>query len=399
MLILLLSSPSIIKQFRTLRSLLFITLLHWFVTPGTHGQTSYNLDNRLQKHTYLTTRIHGGIVVPHHVNMMYFIDDFSGGIEVTYGRALFSPDSWESYFNYPEIGMGLYYGTFGNKDIYGAGIALFPYINYNIYRSPKISIQNKVSMGLGYATKPFDIETNTFNTVFSSHLNAYIGLGLLMDYRIHKHLSLSASASLTHLSNGAFKKPNHGINTLTASLGAKYHFNEQLTPVLDKQVAPPNHQREIIIVGSVGRSQSSMYNKQLFWNASLSVNHLWHLNEKRAIGLGFDQFYSETAPYSWEAYEDTDGSINFSTNDYLFNALFASYNVFLGKTTLFVNIGAYVHSNIKPPQPIYPRIGIRHYVTRNLIANFSVKASFFRSEFLEFGLGYSFRYKGKSKHE
>ncbi|MBS2210226.1 acyloxyacyl hydrolase [Carboxylicivirga mesophila] len=329
--------------------------------------------------------------------MMYFIDDFSGGIEITYGRSLFTPQSWQSYFNYPEIGLGFYHGTFGNKDIYGTGYALFPYINYNIYRNPKLSVQNKVSMGLGYATKPFDIETNTYNTVFSSHLNVYIGLALLMDYRIHKNFSLSASASLTHLSNGAYRKPNHGVNTLTASLGAKYHFNDALTPVLPKEVAPPSNKREVLIVGSIGRSQSTPYNQQLYWNGSLSINHLWHINEKRAVGLGFDQFYSETAPYSWEAYEKAGEDVTFSTQDYLFNAVFASYNVFLGKTTLFVNVGTYLHTNIKPPQPVYPRLGIRHYVTKNLIANFSVKASFFRSEFLEFGLGYSFRYNKKNK--
>ncbi len=361
------------------------------------SQTSHYSDNRLQKHTYLTTRFHGGIVIPHHANMMYFIDDFSKGVEITYGRSLFSPDSWESYFNYPEIGLGFYHGTFGNKDVYGVGYALFPYINYNIYRSPRLSLQNKVSMGLGYATKPFNIETNTYNTIVSSHLNAYIGLALLLDYRIHRHFSLSASASLTHLSNGAYKKPNHGVNTVTASLGAKYHFNEELTPILSKGQAPISHQREVLIVGSMGRSQSTYYNQQLYWNGSLSINHLWHLNEKKAIGLGIDQFYSETAPHSWKNSEETGDDTRYSTRDYLFNALFASYNVFLGKTTLFVNVGAYLHTNVKPPQPVYPRIGIRHYVTKSLIANFSVKASFFRSEFLEFGLGYSFSYNKKNK--
>ncbi|WP_185968834.1 acyloxyacyl hydrolase [Carboxylicivirga sp. M1479] len=325
--------------------------------------------------------------------MMYFIEDFSGGLELTYSRALFSPDSWESYFNYPEIGLGFYYGTFGNKDIFGSGIAIYPFINYNIHRSPKLSIKNRVSMGIGYATKPFDIETNTYNTVFSSHLNAYIGLDISLDYRISNRFSLALSATLTHLSNGAARKPNHGVNTFTAGFGTKYHFNEALTPILAQTTPPNSEHREIIIVGSVGRSQSTPYNTTLYWNGSLSINHLWYLNEKRAIGLGYDQFYSETAPHSWEAYEDSNGDIQFSSRHYLFNALFASYNVFLGKTTLFVNIGAYLHTNIDPPQPVYPRMGIRHYLGKNLIANFSVKASFFRSEFLEFGLGYRINYK------
>jgi len=328
---------------------------------------------------------------------MYFLEDFSRGFEINYGRSRFGGDTWERFFNYPEIGIGFYHGTFGNSEVYGTGYALFPYINYKIVRTPKLSIQNKVSMGLGYATKPFSIDDNTFNTVFSSHLNVYIGLGLLADYRVSDHFSLAVSASLTHLSNGAARKPNHGINTLTTSIGAKYHFNKALTPTVHKAQPEKSKEREILIVGSVGRSQSAPFNPEIYWNGSLSINHLWHLSEKRAIGVGVDQFYSKAAPYMWEAYEDYDENASFSNSDYLYNGAFVSYNVFLGKTTLFVNLGAYFGYSIDPPQPIYPRMGIRHRITDHLVGNFSVKASFFRSEFLEFGLGYRFNYRNKKK--
>jgi len=371
-----------------LKNLITFNILFAFFFVQLRAQSSDKIDNNKAQHTYLTARIHGGVVIPHHANMMYFIDEYSKGFELNYGKAIFSTENWQSYFNYPEIGMGFYYGTFGNRDIYGSGVALFPYINYKIYRSAKLSIQNKVAMGLAYATKPFNEESNTYNTVFSSHLNAYIGLALLMDYRISDHFSVALSTSLTHLSNGAARKPNHGINTLTASVGTKYHFNTALTPVLPKTKAPKVKNQELLIVGSLGRNQSTPYNERLYWNASLSTNYLFHLNKKRAVGIGFDQFYSESAPYTWEAYENGDKEIEFTTKHYLFNALFGSYNVFLGKTTLFVNLGVYLHTNIKAPQPIYPRLGIRHQLTDHLIANFSLKASFFRSEFMEFGIGY-----------
>jgi len=371
-----------------LKKLFYATLISILVFNSTIAQKPLNKDSDSSKHTYLTGRFHGGIVIPHHTNMMYFIEEYSGGIEVNYGRSIFSTENWQSYFNYPEIGIGLYYGTFGNKDIYGSGYALFPYINYKLYRSPRLSIHNKVSMGLGYATKPFNEENNTYNNVFSSHLNVYIGLALLMDYRISDRLSIALSTSLTHLSNGAARKPNHGINTLTASLGTKYHFNKALTPVLTKRKAPDSNTQELFVVGSIGRNQSTPYNETLYWNASLSANYLFHLNKKRAIGIGFDQFYSQSAPYTWEAYKNSDENIEFSSRHYLFNGLFGSYNVFLGKTTLFMNLGVYLHTNIKPPQPLYPRLGIRYKITNHFIANFSLKASFFRSEFMEFGIGY-----------
>jgi len=254
-----------------------------------------------------------------------------------------------------------------------------------------------VAMGLGYATKPFHLEENTYNMVFSTHLNIYIGLGLSMDYRLSDQFSVTASGDLTHMSNGAAKKPNHGINVLTASIGAKYHFNKNLTPQITKVEPPKSNERELLIVGSMGRSQSSAFNPEKYWNASINLNYIWHLNDKRGIGIGLDQIYSEAIPYAWEEFENFEDQKTYSVNDYLITGLFASYNVYLGKTNLFANLGVYLFHNIDPPQPVYPRLGIRYSVLPNLIANFSVKASFFRSEFLEFGVGYRIRYNKKEK--
>lgn len=359
----------------------------WLIVGCGWAQSSAKDADSL-KHTLLTVRMYDGIVVPHHQQMMYFIDHFSHAVEVNYGIINYASGNWASYFNYPEVGVGFFYGTFGNKEVYGEGLALFPYINYSFVRGQRFTMQNKVSMGVGYATRPFNIDNNTDNTIFSTHFNVYLGFAMIANYRVSPRLSLTSALALTHMSNGAIKKPNHGINTFTLGLGATYHFNERDYPLLPKVVAPDSHQRDFIVTLSGGQSQSVPFNTERCWSGVLNLNYMWYLNAKRAVGVGFDQFYSEAAPYVWDRYDDYDPDVQFTTKHYIFNGVFVSYNVFLGRTTLFTNLGAYLYSYIKPSQPIYPRIGVRHLVTKHLVASFSVKASFFRSEFLEFGLGY-----------
>nr|WP_321453615.1 acyloxyacyl hydrolase [uncultured Carboxylicivirga sp.] len=376
-----------------MKKLLFINFYLIFIWLNTNAQSTYS-DTTTEKniHKYITARYMHGLVIPHHKTMLYFIDDFANGIELNYGFRNFNSGSWQSSFNYPEIGIGLYYGTFGNKNVYGTGYALFPYIQHSIVRTRKLNINNKVSMGLGYATKPYDIEDNSYNMIFSTHFNIYIGLGLNVDYRISDRFSTSLSGDLTHMSNGAAKKPNHGVNVISLGIGGKYHFNKDLNPTIKK--TPPNHlkERELLIVGSIGKSQSSIYNPNKFWNTSLNINYIWHINEKKGIGIGIDQIYSESIPYAWEEVEQTDKLKTFTNKDYFITGIFASYNVYLGKTNIFTNLGVYIKHNVKPPQPVYPRLGVRYPILPNLIGNFSVKASFFRSEFIEFGLGYRFKY-------
>jgi hypothetical protein len=338
-------------------------------------------------HNYLTVRQHRGIVVPHHTSMAYLISNYSDGVEITYGRVRFGGDNWEKYFNYPEIGIGFTYHTFGNREVYGDGFALFPYFNMNIYRSKRLMMQHKIALGIGYATKPFDAKTNYFNMVFGSHFNAYVGFGFLIDYRMFERLSVSTSLSLNHMSNGAMKKPNNGINTATVSMGLRYHFNPLLTPEVKKMKAPESNIREWLIIGNVGRNQGIPFNPNYFWSGSLGGQHIWHVNAKTGFGVGAEMIYYGGAPY---VYQVDDSHQAYSFFDFYYSGAFASYNLLMGRTTIFVNVGAYLSYKTKPRQPVYPRLGIRHQLSKNLVASFGIKANFFAAEFLEFGVGYRF---------
>ncbi|WP_143525179.1 acyloxyacyl hydrolase [Labilibacter marinus] len=355
-------------------------------------QTCFAQSDSTETHQYITARYHKGIVIPHHSSMLYLLEDYVSGFEISYGRSKFKSDSWEKYFNYPEIGLGFYYGTFGNKEVYGHGMALFPYINYKMARTPKFSLQNKVSMGLGYASEPFDLQSNPYNLVSGSHFHVYVGFALLADYRINKQFSLALSGAVNHLSNGATQKPNHGINTVSASLGLKYHFNPALTPITEKIKAPKSKMKEFIAVASVGTSQAEMGNPKIYWNSSLSLNHIWHLNARRGIGLGLDGLYMPIASYIWRPYEEYKEGSEIANAEKWALGTFLAYHVYLNKTTLVMNLGTYLYSGVKPPEPLYSRLGVRYNINDHLVANFSVKASFFKSEFLEFGIGYRIKY-------
>lgn len=336
----------------------------------------------------ITVLYHHGIVIPHHPNMVYFIDDFSRGVEVNYSLLRFDKSSWQQWYNFPEVGIGLFYNSYGNPQIYGQGLALYPYLHFPIVRTPRFSLKNKVSLGLGYTNRPFDMKHNPENQIFGSYLNAYIGLGLYASYRVLKDWSVSTSASLNHMSNGSSRKPNNGINTLTLGVGAAYHFTPELPPLLTRQVAPPSKQRDIEIFMNYGRSQAAEYNFNIYSSASLSIHHVWHRSVKSAWSAGMDIFYFGAAPFVYQEFNHQD-----TKAQRLFYGVSGGKQWIMGSTTAFVDLGVYLYSQIDTPQPVYPRVGLRHNITPNLVANFSIKASFFRAEFMEFGIGYRFNYK------
>ncbi|WP_462317851.1 acyloxyacyl hydrolase [Marinilabilia sp.] len=340
---------------------------------------------------HVTVLYHHGIVIPHHANMIYFIDDFSRGFEVNYGLWRFDSDGWQQYYNYPEVGVGFFYNSYGNPDIYGQGMAIYPYLHFPIVRTPRFTLKNKVSLGLGYTNNPFEPEENPWNQIFGARLNAYVGFGLYSGFRILDNWSVYGSASVNHMSNGAIRKPNNGINTLTFSVGTRYHFLDDKLPQLKKHDAPKVNNRDVQIFANFGRSQANDYNFNIYNSGSLSINHLWYRSVKSAWSAGIDAIYFGAAPYAYPENNEYVPHI-----DRMFYGVFGGRHWIMGKTSLFVQMGVYVYSKIDPPQPVYPRLGIRHNITDSLVANFSVKASFFRSEFMEFGIGYRIPYKENS---
>ncbi|WP_142532309.1 acyloxyacyl hydrolase [Saccharicrinis carchari] len=331
---------------------------------------------------------HHGIVIPHHANMIYFIDDFSRGVEVNYALLRFDKSGWQQWYNFPEVGIGFFYNSYGNPHIYGQGLTLYPYLHFPIVRTPRFSLKNKLALGLGYTNRPFDYQHNPENQIFGTYLNAYVGLGLYSSYRVLKDWSVSASASLNHMSNGASRKPNNGINTFTLSLGASYHFEPHLSPRLSRKVALPSNRRDVEVFMNYGRSQAADYNFNLYSSGSLSIHHIWHRSVKSAWGAGLDMIYFGAAPFVYQEFNHQDTGAQ-----RLFYGVSGGKQWIMGSTTAFVYVGAYLYSQIDTPQAFYPRVGLRQSITSNFVANFSIKGSFFRAEFLEFGLGYRFNYK------
>ncbi len=369
--------------------ILLIVILIVVGTTGMSGAMRDSVDIKDSVFRSISLTYDFGLTIPHHDDIMYFVEDFIQGIELTYGVVDYKKNNWIRYYNYPEIGIGFSYSTFGNNDVYGSGLALYPYIQLAVFRSKRFYLRNKVSLGLGYETRPFDIYGNPYNSINGSRLNIYIGLGLYSSYKISNNWQLKGKISLNHFSNGLSKAPNHGINTFSLGLGIGYCINRTDELLMKKVKAPRNNSRDVLIVGSFGKSQVSYYDPKLYHSASLNISNIWYRSEKTAWGLGVDIIYSGAAPYLF--IEKPDG--DYHDSDKFYGSLLGSYNIIMGKTEMFLQLGVYALYSIKPKQPVYPRIGIRQRIVRNLYVNFGLKASFFSAEFIEFGMGYRINYR------
>ncbi len=341
----------------------------------------------------IEVKYHQGIVVPHHTSMTYLINDYARGGEINLIRQRHKAGLWESYLNRPETGIGFWFSSFGRPDIYGEGFAIYPFINFRLFQLGKLNAKYKLALGLGYANKPFKVGENTYNTVFGSHLNAYVGFGLRLDYPLTERLALSGNFSLNHLSNGSARKPNNGINTATLALGATYDLVPYKEPEYKRVRPEASKAREWIAGVSAGRNQAAAYNPTIYWSGSITASHLWYKTEVKAYGIGLDLIKFGGAPLASKNFQDIDEHTDYSFSDDLYAGVFGMMESHLGSTALYLALGGYIYHKTEPRQPVYARLGVRQKIAANIFGHFGIKANFFTAEFIEFGLGYRWRYK------
>ena len=90
--------------------------------------------------------------------------------------------------------------------------------------TPRLSLDYEWNFGASFGWKKYDAESNPYNRVVGSKMNAYIHLSFLLNWQLDAQTNLRAGIGATHFSNGNTAYPNAGVNSLGASIGLTRYF-------------------------------------------------------------------------------------------------------------------------------------------------------------------------------
>ena len=163
--------------------------------------------------------------VKHSKRQLYDISEQSYGLELGYEQRLFGQKAWHEWRNYPTVGVALLYYSWGNPDVLGSSVSVFPNFTMNVFRIGNVTAYGRAGLGLGYVTKKYSEKTNPTNTGVSVSLNALEQLRGGLKWQITPEWSSDVVIGATHHSNGFYELPNFGINSLDASILVRYTPN------------------------------------------------------------------------------------------------------------------------------------------------------------------------------
>ncbi len=219
----------------------------------------------------------------------------------------FHPDSYTGTV-YPDAyqGIGCAFNSFGSRTELGNPVTAYVFQGAPIYRfSPKISFNYEWNFGAAFGWHPYDAETNPFNRVIGSRINAYLNVGFFFKWQLSSHWLLNTGIDLTHYSNGNTKYPNGGLNLAGGKISLTYIPNpaDSRTISQTQSFRPSFRQRlscDAVIYGTWRRKGVFIDDKAfaapgMFAVAGLNINPMYTISRRFKAGISLDAQYDESA--------------------------------------------------------------------------------------------------------
>ncbi|MGB6037545.1 MAG: acyloxyacyl hydrolase [Cryomorphaceae bacterium] len=335
----------------------------------------------------LSVNGHYGFVIPEYSSFTLLTDEPVKSGEVSLEKRLGAKNPWNAVYNYPTVGLTLFYTTLGNREIHGSEIALFPFIRLPVFQSAKFNAGISLGLGLGYVTKTYNEETNPFNVVVGSNLNVHFQTKVDLRYQLSDRLGIQTGLAFGHLSNANTAEPNIGINNGTAYLGLSYVLSQEKIARRAESFEPS---RDVFYEVALAPGFKSTRALRASRHFTLSATgDIWKpLSRIIAVGVGADIFFDGSA----ETELSIDDSKTYEPIMQWSTGIHGSFSLRYDRLRLILQAGVYVGlPNEVEDEPVYNRAMVRYDVSDRFIAYFAMKSHLHILDHPEFGFGYRWR--------
>lgn len=339
---------------------------------------------------------HGGFVIPHHKSMAHLIQGHSVGCHLYAKRLVDGTKYWHEAYNVPEHGVDVTYSNTGNQEQLGQQYSLSYLINLPLngkrYVEDCLRISSRgyrhwlgLGLGMGYATKRWDLESNHQAAVLGSRGNVAISLQYSARVAAFRSGEIRAGIRLSHLSNGAFQLPNLGTNN--AGLFVSYALGENRSSYM-KVIPQPALEKYLVSCGLVaGLKEIPPPTGRKYIATVFSLLGERRVSYKSAFGLGTDiLFDSSSKPLVLQRSE-----VSIQNKQAIQLGAVFSYSLFFDRFSLKIQQGYYLIDKQRLNGSLYHRAGLRYEITPNLFAQLTLKTHFAKADYGELGIGYCFK--------
>jgi hypothetical protein len=310
-----------------------------------------------------------GFIFAHSQNVQNTKGANPTGLELFFSWQKIDTVIWRLCNCFPRRGLLLTYYDFDNRILgKSATSAFFLEPSYKLGKKTFFSIIG--STGVSYLSNPFDSIKNFANQSYSTHISAYLRVGLGVWYQLANYWWLNASVNYQHESNGGLRQPNKGINWPTAGITISHqkYAPDYISGKRTKDKFWKNyHPRwDAIVFGTARRSLNFRGESVRLPLIGISVNASKQMGRINRLTLGAEAARDEELYVKLKRDSLQASAVN--------AALLAGHEFMLGKFLFTQRIGMYLFDETPYYDRLYHRWGIQYFITKNFGVALTLKA-------------------------
>jgi len=338
----------------------------------------------------ITTGLQGGFLAAHREQMKHLQQGHSIGGFLQLMRPTDGKMDWHSQYNYPEVGLDLFYLHTGNARQMGSQFGLCYAVNLPLIRHHRRQGKFRHWLGLGigggYATRVWDLRENHQSDVLGSHLNAALVVSWSARVYALQRTEIRCGLRITHFSNGAYQLPNLGTNNVaiyvaaSVAKGKEKSIERRPRSTMEK----PMLKGSLAVSGGLQEVPPYTFPKQGTMTVSAWLNY--RNSVKHSWTAGADVFRKQALARLLE----TKNGIPANASDLYQLGVAGGYNLHFNRLQFSIQQGIYLVDAWKDAGFFYHRYGLHYEVSSHWSARLMLKTHFARADHSEWGVAYVF---------
>ena len=330
-------------------------------------------------------QVHSGFIMAHRPSVVYLQERHARAAEFSFLLYSNPNKEWSHLYNFPVLGLSYRTVDFGNSSKIGLAHCLYPQIQFPLTGKTRHALMLRFGIGVGYVEKPFDADNNYKNLTIGSHLNAAVLFGLQVRFFTQRTLQVSTGIDFFHLSNGAARVPNLGINLPSFHFGLIYNGGAEIhTARTQPEKKPGKHEPGIYY--ALGFNEKYPPGGPTYWISVINAFYQHTAGRKGLMGAGIDYIYDPSIP----AALSDEGQAGHYFTDATRVGIYGSLGLRISRLDLLFQTGTYLHNKDKSDGDLYSRLCARFHINKHLFAGAHLKAHYGRADYGEWAIGYQF---------
>jgi len=346
--------------------------------------------NAQEKNSYWQVDYARGSIYKHKKIISRLYTERPDLISIGWHKTADKNSSWKERYNFPDWGLVLMNQQFHTEHLGNTTALNYTTTYYLRDRNAKNQFNIQLGFGGGYNTKPLDFDTNLLNVAMTSHMlfTQHLKINYLRPELFDK-LGLHAGIYFTHFSNGSFKKPNLGINSIFLNLGLSY-LDKKKDVIYERLEEKEKFEKQpihfnISLHGGFHESKPGIGIKPVYYISGYTHKKIGY---KSKLQFGFDFINSQSVKDFAEFWYlgNQNETENNQRPDHKELAIFGGHELIFNKLSLETQVGYYLYRPFNESAPIYQKVAFKHYLNSEKSAvSISMIIHYFEAEFICLG--------------